>query len=56
MGFDLPGEWSKAYQTLYDCASEPKSKYFYNATDGTQLKNAFRDIAIKISSPLVLSK
>ena len=56
VGFDLPGEWSKAYQTLYDCASEPKSTYFYNATDGTQLKNAFRDIAIKISSPLVLSK
>jgi Putative Flp pilus-assembly TadE/G-like/von Willebrand factor type A domain len=56
VGFDLPGEASKAYQTLYNCASDPKKKYFYNATDGTQLKNAFRDIAIKISSPLVLSK
>jgi Putative Flp pilus-assembly TadE/G-like/von Willebrand factor type A domain len=56
VGFDLSGETSESYKTLYECASEPKKDYFYNAKDGTQLKNAFRDIAISISMPLYLSR
>jgi len=56
IGFDLSGESSESYKTLYECASEPKTEHFYNAMDGTQLKNAFRDIAISISAPLYLSK
>lgn len=53
VGFDLGGSNSEAYQTLYQCASEPGK--FYNADDGEQLKQAFRDIALKLSS-LYLSK
>ncbi len=53
VGFDLGGHNSESYQTLYQCASDPKK--FYSADDGEQLKQAFRDIAIKLSS-LYLSK
>jgi len=53
VGFQLGGEYSDAYQTLYQCASEPGK--FYSADDGEQLKQAFRDIALKLSS-LYLSK
>jgi hypothetical protein len=42
-----------AIDTLTQCASDPSK--FYNAADGTQLQQAFRDIAIKLSS-LFLSK
>ena len=54
VGFALSGTTSESYQTLYQCATDPTK--FYNATDGVQLKNAFRDIAIKISAALFLSK
>jgi Flp pilus assembly protein TadG len=54
IGFDLGGVSSESYQTLLRCASQ--SNYFYNANDGVQLKNAFRDIAIKLASPLYLSR
>jgi len=53
VGFELGGEGSEAYQTLYQCATDPTK--FYDASDGEQLKQAFRDIAIKLSS-LYLSK
>jgi Flp pilus assembly protein TadG len=47
VGFDL-GDSQTAIDTLEDCATSPA--HFYNATDGEQLKQAFRDIALKISS------
>jgi len=53
IGFELSGPSSESYQTLYQCASEPGQ--FYDATNEEQLKQAFRDIAIKLSS-LYLSK
>jgi Flp pilus assembly protein TadG len=53
VGFELGGESSESYQTLYQCATNPG--HFYNAEDGEQLKQAFRDIALKLSS-LYLSK
>jgi Flp pilus assembly protein TadG len=53
VGFDLGGKTSESYQTLYQCASDPNK--FYSADDGEQLKQAFRDIALKLSS-LYLSK
>jgi len=53
VGFELGGESSESYQTLYQCATDPG--HFYNAEDGEQLKEAFRDIALKLSS-LYLSK
>ena len=53
VGFELSGESSESYQTLYQCATDPG--HFYNAEDGEQLKQAFRDIALKLSS-LYLSK
>jgi hypothetical protein len=53
VGFELDGESSGAYQTLYQCATDPTK--FYDVNDGEQLKQAFRDIAIKLSS-LYLSK
>ncbi len=52
VGFDLGGN-NTAINTLKNCATD-QSK-FYNADDGTALKNAFRDIALKIST-LYLSK
>ncbi len=48
VGFELSGETSQSYQTLYQCATDPS--HFYNAEDGEQLKQAFRDIALKLSS------
>lgn len=53
VGFQLSGTYSQSYQTLYQCASDPGK--FYDAKDGEQLKQAFRDIALKLSS-LYLSK
>ncbi|MDP1639434.1 MAG: VWA domain-containing protein, partial [Hyphomicrobium sp.] len=47
------GMTSTAKQTLSECATDP-TKY-YNAEDGEELKQAFRDIALKLSS-LYLSK
>jgi len=52
VGFQLGGSGSTAYQTLSQCATD--ADHFYNTTDGAELKQAFRDIAIKIS-PLRLS-
>jgi Flp pilus assembly protein TadG len=53
IGFDVGGVNSTASQTLSQCASDP-TKY-YNADDGEELKQAYRDIAIKLTS-LYLSK
>ena len=44
---------SAASQTLSQCATDP-TKY-YNADDGEELKQAFRDIAIKLTT-IYLSK
>ena len=52
VGFDLGGN-TTAISTLSYCASS--SSNFYNAADGTQLRQSFRDIALKISA-LYLSK
>ena len=52
VGFDLGGNQT-AINTLNYCATTPG--HFYNAVDGEQLKQAFRDIALKISS-LYLAK
>lgn len=46
IGFALGGN-ATAIDTLSQCASDPGK--FYNAEDGTQLKAAFRDIALKVS-------
>lgn len=46
VGFDL-GNNQTAKNTMAYCASSPDSNY--NADDGEQLKNAFRDIALRIS-------
>jgi Flp pilus assembly protein TadG len=52
IGFALGGNQS-AITTLQHCASD--SSKFYNASDGEQLRQAFRDIALKISQ-LYLAK
>ncbi len=52
VGFQLGGN-KTAIDTLNQCATEPGK--FYNADDGDQLKQAFRDIALKLTS-LYLSK
>jgi hypothetical protein len=58
VGFQLGGNQT-AIDTLSQCASPPTSPLdpvkFYNADDGDQLKQAFRDIALKLTS-LYLSK
>jgi len=46
VGFDLGGNQT-AIDTLNNCATEPGK--FYNTANGEQLKEAFRDIALKIS-------
>lgn len=46
VGFDLGGN-KTAIDTLNQCATDPGK--FYNAADGEELKEAFRDIALKIS-------
>lgn len=48
VGFDVGGANTAASQLLSKCASDP-TKY-YNADDGVELKQAFRDIALKLSS------
>lgn len=53
IGFDLSGPSSSSYQTLEQCAST-EEKFYVTAT-GTQLQQAFRDIALKLSK-LYLSK
>ena len=53
VGFDVGGANSSASQLLSQCATDP-GKY-YNADDGEELKQAFRDIALKLSS-LYISK
>jgi Flp pilus assembly protein TadG len=58
VGFQLGGNQT-AIDTLSQCASAPTNPLdpvkFYNADDGDQLKQAFRDIALKLTS-LYLSK
>jgi Flp pilus assembly protein TadG len=53
VGFTIPSTDTTAINLLTQCASDPNK--FYSAADGTQLQQAFRDIAIKLSS-LYLSK
>ncbi len=52
VGFQL-GANQTAIDTLNQCATDPTK--FYNAADGDQLKQAFRDIALHLSS-LYLAK
>jgi Flp pilus assembly protein TadG len=52
IGFEL-GNSPVAMETLRRCATNSSS--FYNATNGAELKQAFRDIALK-ASPLVISQ
>jgi len=52
IGFQLGGNQT-AIDTLNQCATDPTK--FYNADDGDQLRQAFRDIALKLTS-LYLSK
>lgn len=52
VGFEV-GESGTVVETLKKCASAPSN--FYNATDGTALIKAFRDIALK-ASPLRISQ
>ncbi len=52
IGFQLGGNQT-AIDTLNQCATEPGK--FYTADDGSQLQQAFRDIALKLTS-LYLSK
>jgi Flp pilus assembly protein TadG len=47
VGFDI-GSSGSAYDTLRQCATS--DEHFYNAADGQQLRMAFRDIALKIST------
>lgn len=47
VGFDLDGN-ETATQTLAKCATDPSHAYV--AEDGSQLKQAFRDIALKMSA------
>lgn len=51
VGFDLGGNQT-AINTLSNCATD--SAHFYNTTTGEQLRQAFRDIAVK-STKLVIS-
>ena len=48
VGFTIPSSDTTAINLLTQCASDPSM--FYSAADGTQLQQAFRDIAIKLSS------
>jgi hypothetical protein len=52
-GNEIGGPGSPAYQLLSQCASEPTK--FYPTATGEQLKQAFRDIGLKLSK-LHLSK
>ena len=53
VGFEIGSRSSPASKLLQQCATEPNK--FYNADDGEELKQAFRDIALKLSS-LYISK
>jgi hypothetical protein len=53
VGFDLGGNQT-AIDTLTQCATDP-AKFYNAANDGSQLQQAFTDIALKLSS-LYLSK
>ena len=53
VGFDLGGNQT-AIDTLTQCATDP-AKFYNAANDGSQLQQAFTDIALKLSS-LFLSK
>jgi hypothetical protein len=53
VGFDVGGADSSASQLLSQCATDP-GKY-YDAQDEDELQQAFRDIALKLSS-LYISK
>jgi Flp pilus assembly protein TadG len=46
IGFDLGGN-STAINVLQNCASSPDK--FYNASDGVELRQAFRDIALRLA-------
>ena len=46
IGFDLGGN-STAINVLQNCASSPDK--FYNASDGIELRQAFRDIALRLA-------
>lgn len=52
VGFDIPSN-STANTTMQQCATSPG--HYYSAQSGEQLKQAFRDIALKIST-LYLSR
>lgn len=47
VGFEV-GNSGPAYNIMQECASS--SDHFYNAEDGNALRNAFRDIGLKIST------
>ncbi len=55
VGFNLDelpaGEKTEAMSTLQSCSSNPQS--FYNTSDAEQIKQAFRDIALKISTLVI---
>ncbi|MEL7303092.1 MAG: VWA domain-containing protein, partial [Pseudomonadota bacterium] len=47
IGFKLPSS-GNAYDVMEHCASS--EQHFYDADDGDELRMAFRDIALKIST------
>ncbi len=47
VGFEI-GDSGSAYDTMQACASS--DSHFYNAANGNELRRAFRDIAMKIST------
>jgi hypothetical protein len=47
VGFEI-GSNGSAYDTMEECASS--EEHFYNASNGDQLRMAFRDIAMKVST------
>jgi Flp pilus assembly protein TadG len=53
IGFELSGPSSQSYKTLKQCATDETK--FYDAENGDQLQQAFRDIGLKLSK-LYLSK
>jgi hypothetical protein len=46
VGFQLDTQLAKT--TMLNCATDPS--YAYNAGDGEELRQAFRDIALKIAT------
>ncbi len=47
VGFQI-GTSGRAYDVMRNCANDPS--YFYNSTTGDELRQAFRDIALKIAT------